>query len=61
MEFFHNYLITFSIERLGLAISILVKKTEIAATGIRRADHLTTSIHKSWHQLRRQAAVARLV
>jgi hypothetical protein len=29
--------------------------------GLRCADHVTPSIRKSWHSLRRQAAVARSV
>jgi hypothetical protein len=29
------------------------------AVGIRHTDHVASSIRKSWHQLRRQAAVAR--
>jgi hypothetical protein len=40
---------------------IPVKKIEITAVGIRRADHAAPSIRKSWHYLRRQAAVARSV
>jgi hypothetical protein len=31
------------------------------AVGIRHADHVAPSIRKSWHQLRRQAEVARSV
>jgi hypothetical protein len=33
----------------------------LAAVGIRHADHVAASIHKSWQSLRRQAAVARSV
>jgi hypothetical protein len=38
-----------------------VKKTELTTGGIRCDDHAKPSIRKSWHQLRRQAAVARSV
>jgi hypothetical protein len=36
-------------------------ETEITAVGIRHTDHVAPSIRKSWHQLRRQTAVARWV
>jgi hypothetical protein len=38
-----------------------IKKIEIKAVAIRRADHATPSVRKIWHQLRWQAAVARSV
>jgi hypothetical protein len=38
-----------------------VYKTENTAVGIRHADHVASSIRKSWQSLRRQAAVARSV
>jgi hypothetical protein len=37
------------------------RKPRLTAVEIRCADHATPSIRKSWHQLRRQAAVARSV
>jgi hypothetical protein len=35
------------------------RKPILTAVGIRCADHATSSIRKSWHWLRRQAAVTR--
>jgi hypothetical protein len=37
------------------------QENRITGQGIRCADHATPSIRKSWHWLRQQAAVARLV
>jgi hypothetical protein len=37
------------------------RKQRLTAVEIRCADHSTPSIHKSWDQIRRQAAVARSV
>jgi hypothetical protein len=42
-------------------VAALVYKADNTAMGIRCADHASPSIHKSWHYLRRQAVVARLV
>jgi hypothetical protein len=36
-------------------------KTENTAVGIRHADHVAPSIHKSWQSLRRKETVARSV
>jgi hypothetical protein len=38
-----------------------LENPRLTAVGIRSADHATRSIRKSWHWLRRQAAVARSV
>jgi hypothetical protein len=38
-----------------------LRKPNLTAGGIRSADHETPSIRKSWHYLRRHAAVARSV
>jgi hypothetical protein len=35
------------------------RKSRLTAVEIRRADHATASIHKSWHLLRRHAALGR--
>jgi hypothetical protein len=48
-------------ELLDRKVVAPVQKIENTAVGIRRADHVATSIRKSWQSLRRQAAVARLV
>jgi hypothetical protein len=45
-------------ELLGRKSSGFGLKSENTAVGIRCADHVTPSICKSWHWLRRQAAVA---
>jgi hypothetical protein len=37
------------------------RRPRLTAVGIHCADHATPSILKSWHQLRRQLAVARSV
>jgi hypothetical protein len=36
-------------ELLGRKVAAPVQKSEITALGIRRADHETPSVHKSWH------------
>jgi hypothetical protein len=41
--------------------TVLSRKIENTAVGIRHADHVTPSFHKSWQSLSRQAAVARPV
>jgi hypothetical protein len=38
-----------------------LENRNLTAVGIRCTDHVTPSTHKSWHQLRREAAVARSV
>jgi hypothetical protein len=48
-------------ELLDRKIAAPVQKTETTAVGIRHADQVAPSICKSWHSLRRQAAVARSV
>jgi hypothetical protein len=48
-------------ELLDRKVAAPVEKTENTAVGIRHADHVAPSIRKSWHSLRRQAAVARSV
>jgi hypothetical protein len=48
-------------EILDGKVAAPVLKTEITAVGIRHADHVAPYIRKSWHTLRRQAAVARSV
>jgi hypothetical protein len=42
-------------------ITLRSRKKRLTAVEIRCADHATTSIPKSWHELRRQVAVARSV
>jgi hypothetical protein len=46
---------------LDRKVAAPVWKIENTAIGIRHADHVAPSIHKSWQSLRRQAAVARSV
>jgi hypothetical protein len=46
---------------LDRKVEATVYKTENTTVGIRHADHVASSIRKSWQSLRRQAAVARLV
>jgi hypothetical protein len=46
---------------LETKVAAPVLKTEITAVGIRRADHVASSIRKSFHKLHRQVAVARSV
>jgi hypothetical protein len=46
-------------ELLDRKVAAPVYKTKNTAVGIRHADHVAPSIHKSWQSLRRQAAVAR--
>jgi hypothetical protein len=46
---------------LGIKSSAYGTEAENTVVGFRHADHMASSIHKSWHQLRRQAAVARRV
>jgi hypothetical protein len=41
--------------------AIRSRKPRLTTVGIRCADHVIPSIRKSWHYLRQQAAVARLV
>jgi hypothetical protein len=48
-------------ELLDRKVAAPVLKIENTAVGIRHADHVAPSIHKSWQSLRRQAAVARSV
>jgi hypothetical protein len=48
-------------ELLDRKVAAPVYKTENTAVGISHADHVAPSIRKSWHSLRRQAAVARSV
>jgi hypothetical protein len=48
-------------ELLDRKVAAPDRRTENTAVGIRHADHVAPSIHKSWQSLRRQAAVARLV
>jgi hypothetical protein len=71
----HRLLLLLLLLLLSLSLSLLlllrcylnenvaapVKKTKLTAVGIRRADHATPSIRKSWHELRQQTAVARSV
>jgi hypothetical protein len=46
-------------ELLERKVAAPVYKTENTAVWIRHADHMASSIHKSWQSLRRQAAIAR--
>jgi hypothetical protein len=46
-------------ELLDRKVAAPVEKTENTAVGIRHADHVAPSIHKSWQSLRRKVAVAR--
>jgi hypothetical protein len=48
-------------ELLGKKSSGSGLEAENTALGIRRADHVAPSVHKSWTKLRRQAAVAQSV
>jgi hypothetical protein len=48
-------------ELLDRKVTASVYNPENTAVGIRHADHVAHSIHKSWQSLRRQAAVARSV
>jgi hypothetical protein len=48
-------------ELLDRRVAAPVYKTENTAVEIRHADHITSSIRKSWQSLRRQAAIARSV
>jgi hypothetical protein len=48
-------------ELLDRKVAARVYKTKNTDVGIRHADHVTPSVHKSWQSLRRQAAVARSV
>jgi hypothetical protein len=48
-------------ELLDRKVAAPVQKTEATAVGIRHADHVASSILKSWQSIRRQAAVARSV
>jgi hypothetical protein len=48
-------------ELLNRKVEVPVYKIENTAVGIRYADHVAPSIHKSWPSLRRQAEVARSV
>jgi hypothetical protein len=48
-------------ELLDRKVAAPVYKIENTGVGIRHADHVEPSIHKSWRSLRRQAAVARSV
>jgi hypothetical protein len=48
-------------ELLDRKVAAPVQQTENTAVGIRHADHVAPSVRKSWHSLRRQAAVARSV
>jgi hypothetical protein len=48
-------------ELLDRKVVAPVYKTENTAVGIRHAEHVASSIRKSWQSLRRQAAVARSV
>jgi hypothetical protein len=45
-------------ELLDRKVAAPVYKTENTAVGTRHADHVAPCIRKSWHSLRRQAAVA---
>jgi hypothetical protein len=45
-------------ELLDRKVAAPVYKIENTAVGIRHADHVAPSFHKSWQSLRRQAAVA---
>jgi hypothetical protein len=45
-------------ELLDRKVAAPVQKTESKAVGIHHADHVAPFIRKSWHSLRRQAAVA---
>jgi hypothetical protein len=44
-----------------LGINKIGVETDNTAVGILHADHVALSIRKNWHQLLRQAAVARSV
>jgi hypothetical protein len=48
-------------ELLGRKVAAPIYKAENTTVGINHADHVAPSIRKSWHSLRRQAAVARSV
>jgi hypothetical protein len=48
-------------ELLDRKVASPVQKTENAAVEIRHADHVASSIRKSWQSLRRQAAIAQSV
>jgi hypothetical protein len=48
-------------ELLDRKVAAPVYKTENTAVGIRHADHVAPTIHKTWQSLRRQAAVVRSV
>jgi hypothetical protein len=48
-------------ELLDRKVAAPIYKTKNTAGGIRNADHVALSIHKSWQPLRRQAAIVRSV
>jgi hypothetical protein len=48
-------------ELLDRTVAAPVQKTGNTAVGIRQADHVAPSIHKSWQSLRQQATVDRSV
>jgi hypothetical protein len=54
-------LVKWSLIQDGFINITKVYKTEIMVVGIRHADHATPSIRKSWHELSRQAVVARSI